>query len=317
LILGYEPDELVGKTRCYDLVPPGTRNEVKTELLSAFGRREKIENFISPNSHKNGNVVILETTGVPVYDTGGAFIGYRGIDLDITEHKRADDAVKKANKQLILLNSITRHDILNQLNSFTGYLAMMKKIQMDGNLSDLLRKEEAIAETIRRMITFTRDYQNIGVKPPEWQNISELLRNVLTITEKGSIAFTLDIDGLEVYADQLIEKVFFNLMENSVRHGESVSTITIRAAMRDRDLILVYEDNGVGIPAEEKETIFDRGHGKNTGYGLFLAREILAITGLSLSETGIPGKGVRFEILVPAGSFRFGGKPGNEMSSRQ
>jgi signal transduction histidine kinase len=71
-----------------------------------------------------------------------------------------------------------------------------------------------------------------------------------------------------------------------------------------QNLVLVFEDNGVGIPSSEKEMIFERGYGKNTGFGLFLIREILSITGLSIKENGIPGKGVRFEITVPQGVYR-------------
>ncbi len=63
--------------------------------------------------------------------------------------------------------------------------------------------------------------------------------------------------------------------------------------------LIIYEDNGTGIPAEDKERIFRRGFGKHTGLGLFLSREILAITSIVIRETGEPGKGVRFELLVP------------------
>jgi signal transduction histidine kinase len=69
-------------------------------------------------------------------------------------------------------------------------------------------------------------------------------------------------------------------------------------------MIVIVEDNGIGIPLAEKEKIFTRGYGKNTGLGLFLAKEILAITGIAIRETGIPGEGARFEILVPGGSVR-------------
>jgi signal transduction histidine kinase len=68
----------------------------------------------------------------------------------------------------------------------------------------------------------------------------------------------------------------------------------------------VCEDDGDGIIAEEKEKIFERGFGKNTGLGLALSREILAITGITITETGEPGKGARFEIAVPKGMWRQG-----------
>ena len=59
-----------------------------------------------------------------------------------------------------------------------------------------------------------------------------------------------------------------------------------------------------GIAAEEKEKIFERGFGKNTGFGLFLVREILSISGITIRETGTEGEGARFEISVPKGSYR-------------
>jgi signal transduction histidine kinase len=60
----------------------------------------------------------------------------------------------------------------------------------------------------------------------------------------------------------------------------------------------------MGIPVDEKEQIFERGSGKNTGMGLFLAREILTITGITIQETGEPGKGARFEMTVPKDAYR-------------
>jgi len=68
--------------------------------------------------------------------------------------------------------------------------------------------------------------------------------------------------------------------------------------------MLVCEDNGAGIFGDDKEKIFNRGHGKNTGFGLTISREILLITGITIRETGQPGKGARFEIVVPKGMCR-------------
>jgi signal transduction histidine kinase len=80
----------------------------------------------------------------------------------------------------------------------------------------------------------------------------------------------------------------------------------IRAYYRADDSVfsLIIEDDGVGIPAGDKSRIFERGFGKNTGLGLFLTKEILAITGITIRETGIPGSGARFEITVPKGTWR-------------
>ena len=85
--------------------------------------------------------------------------------------------------------------------------------------------------------------------------------------------------------------------------------ITRRSLRSPRSIMaIVCEDNGEGIPEEYKEAIFNRQHFKNTGFGLFLSREILGITSLSIRETGEPGKGGRFEISVPLGYFRVEGQ---------
>jgi len=74
--------------------------------------------------------------------------------------------------------------------------------------------------------------------------------------------------------------------------------------MEGNSLVLVCEDDGTGIPDDMKEKIFKREYAQNTGYGIILIQEILSVTGMTIRETGIPGKGARFEITVPEGKFR-------------
>jgi signal transduction histidine kinase len=122
----------------------------------------------------------------------------------------------------------------------------------------------------------------------------------------GEIEMSVSIEGLEIFADPLLEKVFENLIDNSRRHGERVRHISFSSLQSgEGDIAIVYEDDGVGVRETDKEQIFKKGFGKNTGLGLFLSREILSITGLIMKESGVYGKGVRFEILVPKGKFRF------------
>ena len=102
----------------------------------------------------------------------------------------------------------------------------------------------------------------------------------------------------------MLKTVFDNLLDNSVRHGERVTEIRVFAIPSGNNLMVVWEDNGVGIPVGEKEHVFDRGYGKNTGLGMFLAREILSLTGITIRENGKEGMGARFEMTVPAGAFR-------------
>ena len=93
-------------------------------------------------------------------------------------------------------------------------------------------------------------------------------------------------------------------MENSFRHGDHVTCIDFSAKEMENGLIVSYSDNGVGITSDDKKKLFRKGFGMHTGLGLFLSREILDITGITIQETGEPGKGARFEMTVPKGRWR-------------
>jgi signal transduction histidine kinase len=181
----------------------------------------------------------------------------------------------------------------------------MKEQSINDAFADLIKKEENIAKTIHSQIVFTRIYQNVGVQPPQWKNVKDSISSVLATANVGNLSVVLNTGTLEIYADLLIEKVFFNLIENALRHGEHVTRIHVSYQQTEKGVILAIDDDGIGIPEQEKDQIFTRGFGKHTGYGLFLAREILAITGITIRETGESGKGARFEMMVPEAAYRF------------
>jgi signal transduction histidine kinase len=114
----------------------------------------------------------------------------------------------------------------------------------------------------------------------------------------------MNLGAIEVYADPLLEKVFYNLIENSLRHGERVTEIEIHTEPAGNGIDIIITDNGTGIPADAKERIFRREYFKHTGFGLFLTRDILAITDLTITETGTFGTGARFVIHAPKGTYR-------------
>ena len=125
----------------------------------------------------------------------------------------------------------------------------------------------------------------------------------------GHLQLKNDISSdIEIFTDPLIFKVIYNLMDNAVRYSGKIPTIRFSIQDSADDIVIVCEDDGIGVSPDEKETIFERGYGKNTGLGLALSREILNITGISLTEAGEIGKGARFEITVPKGMWRSVGK---------
>ena len=156
---------------------------------------------------------------------------------------------------------------------------------------------------IEEEIKFTKDYQNLGISSPGWQNVSELISRIEKDANLMNIEITDKTCGLEIYADPMFEKVLFNILDNSSRHG-GVKRISTWYELNKKGCTLIIEDDGCGIEEDLKEKIFGRGFGRNTGIGLFLVREILDITGISIRETGIPGQGARFEILIPRAAFR-------------
>ncbi|HEX3001428.1 MAG TPA: PAS domain S-box protein [Methanoregula sp.] len=221
---------------------------------------------------------------------------------DITARKQMEETLLKTNKQLSLLSSITRHDVLNKIAIIQGHLALARRQGATPDYPALIEKIAPLITVIRQQVEFTRVYQNLGTKEPEWQSADKFLASV---SVPKSVRLKCDLKDLEIYSDMMLEKVFHNLIENSLRHGERVTEIHLASHPDDRGLTITCEDNGIGIPEAEKEKIFERGYGKNTGLGLFLVREILAITGMTIRETGVEGVGARFEIHVPENAFRY------------
>ena len=224
---------------------------------------------------------------------------------NITERKRTEDALALAGRKLSLLSGITRHDIKNQLQVVNGFLEMLHHEVPDPALEKYFIRINDASSRIATMIRFTKEYEQIGASAPVWQDCRTLVETTAKEAPLGQVTVKNDLPaGTWVFADPLILKVFYNLMDNAVRYGGKITTIRFFFDDRDGRHCVVCEDDGDGIVTGEKDQIFDRGFGKNTGLGLALAREILLITGITIRETGEPGRGARFEIMVPDSAFR-------------
>jgi signal transduction histidine kinase len=235
-----------------------------------------------------------------------------GVIHDITERKRVEKNLRTVTKKLNLLSSITRHDILNQLMVLKGFLVLAKDRAKDPELEDFLLKARKSTDTVERQIVFTRDYEEIGMKEPVWQSVSMNLVRAKGNLDVEGVRFIQEPPDIEVYADPLFEKVFYNLIDNSLKYGKPrLTAIHVSFKETDNSLTIFYEDDGAGISEQDKKFLFERGFGKNTGLGLFLVREILALTGITIRETSVGTGGVRFEITVPEGAYRFRHDSGN------
>ncbi|MDD1685875.1 PAS domain S-box protein [Methanoregula sp.] len=227
---------------------------------------------------------------------------------DITARKSAEEALLQVNRKLTMLNSITRHDILNQLMGLQTYLELSKEGVTDPVILTYIEKEEQAAKAIQWQIEFARNYQDIGAQAPKWQIVSGIISSAIRQLNPPGTDINVNVSDVELFADPLIEKVFYNLMENSLRHGERVTRMDFSSRESENGLVLTFCDNGVGISDADKTRLFQKGFGKHTGLGLFLSREILAITEITITENGEPGRGARFEITVPIGAWRHAGQ---------
>jgi PAS domain S-box-containing protein len=264
------------------------------------------EIFYFQHRKKSGEIRDVEVFSAPI--TLGDNRLLHSIVHDVTERQRAEEALKQANTKLNLLSSITRHDIRNQIFALKAYLELSRETLSDtAKTSEYIIKEERAVNAMERQITFTKEYQDLGVASPVWESVEECVRSALAALPMRDIQVAAEVSDLDVFADPLFERVFYNLIDNALRYGgQKMTAIRITARESKKGLVISVEDNGEGISSEDKKRLFERGFGHHTGLGLFLSREILAITGITITETGEPGTGARFEILVPKGGYRFG-----------
>ncbi|HWQ67524.1 MAG TPA: HAMP domain-containing sensor histidine kinase [Methanospirillum sp.] len=233
---------------------------------------------------------------------------YNDLEDRVTERTaeitRIQESFQEANTKLNLLNSITRHDILNQITALNGYLELSRELSTDEEQRSYIEKAEHTVEVIDRHIHFTRVYEEIGVHSPIWQPIQEAVGKAIRDVSPISKKIRRDLSDFEVYGDPLLERVFYTLIENTLRHGGEATIIRFSNHITSEGMILTYEDNGPGIADDDKKRIFERGYGRNTGFGLYLAREVLAMTDMIIREVGEKGRGVRFEIAIPEYNYR-------------
>ena len=219
---------------------------------------------------------------------------------------RNEQALLQARKKLTLLNRLTFQDVQTGIFSLAGYFQLIRSAGCSGDAQPLLGKGLEIIQDVESSLRFAKKYQDLGIQEPRWQNANYVLLSALSHLDALRISRTVDLGSLEVYADPMLEDVFVTLMENALVRGSGSPVITIRYRKDAKTCTILVEDRGSGIPADEKERIFGWEYKGRGGPGLFLAREILSITGISIQETGEPGAGARFEIRVPEGGFQFG-----------
>ena len=337
-LLGYDTvAELTGKNIARDLyADPADR----TALLDAMQRDGFVHDYEIRFRQKNGNIITVSTNSHVLSGPDGSPAGVEGTFRDITRRKTDEEALLRKNEEvtvaneeltaieqeltenyenlrrsrqaldlarnkLNVLNTITFQDLQTGIFTCNGFLQLAIDDACDGKQKEYLTKLMRIVGTMENSLRFAKQYQSLGIAPPGWQNVAQTFLLGISHTDNSPLARHTEVQDLEIYADPLLENVFFFLMENVLRHGRTATEVRLAYEIRGEELVLIFSDNGAGIPAAMKEKIFGHKNGENVGLGLFLSREILGVTGITIRENGVEGEGARFEMVVPKDGFRF------------
>ncbi len=266
-----------------------TRNE---ELKTAYERLRETEERLRQNLMEI-NAAYEEITATE-----------EELRHNFQEMKKNEQALLQARKKLSLLNTLTFDEIKNAVFAVTGFIELAKNEVAGTTAAGFLHKSEQILHTMMTAMQSAQKFQDLGIGKPRWQDANIALLNAISHLDFARISRTVDLEGIEVYADPLLEDVFFILMENVIIHGRGATEVSVQNRDGPGGLTITIEDNGPGIADADKEKIFYRDYKLKGGRGLFLAREILAITDITIRETGEFGTGARFEIMVPDGRYR-------------
>ena len=311
-IFGYTKTEIIGKKVDATIVPPNYREHylgLKTKLSKGENKNIEGEILEFPALRKDETELLLEFSITPTQLNGERH--FVAIARDITERKKAEETLNRTMNELVSVNEklnvvggLSRHDVRNKLLAVTGYAFLLKKKHPDqADIMDGLDKMEHAVKEIEAIFDFAKMYEQIGVEELTYIDAEETLKEALELSSAfSSFKVNNDCHGLTLLADSFLRQLFFNLMDNSLKHGQRVTRISVRFEKADQDeLALIYEDDGVGVPADNKPKLFKSRFSTSgsTGNGLYLIRRMIEVYGWAIQENGEPGKGAKFTILIP------------------
>jgi sensor domain CHASE-containing protein len=286
------------------LHPAGTGTSCSEVLESVSPETPLASGEMELSFAKEDRTIACSVRGI--YDSEGTLQEYQFVGRDVTPRKQADAALNQVTKKLAMLNFITFNEIKNAVFTLRGFLTLGKTATDSANLPGYLGKAEESVRKIESTLDFAKQYQDLGARPPQWQDVNQSFLIGISHLDYSSVRRSVRLDNLEIYAEPLLERVFLTLGANVLRHAGDATEISLDYRLTGNGLLISFRDNGTGVPDSEKENIFTRGYGKQKGMQLFLVREILGITGITIRETGTYGSGACFEITVPRMSYRLG-----------
>ncbi len=334
-ILGYEPQELLGKNP-FDLMPPDVAQGVAESFRKIFIERKPFERMESVHLHKDGHPVVLEASGIPIISAKGELLGYRGIDRDVTERIRLEEERKKMEGQLQQLQKLEAigtlaggiaHDYNNLLSVIMGNITLAKEDAAGNKEVELYLENAEVAlsraqDLTSLLITFSKG----GAPVMEVGSIAHFLRDTAehTLSESKLTCiydlppdlWLVEFDGRQM--KHAIKNIIINAAESMPQGGTiwiGAQNYTSNSQRRRADIFLpqgkyvkIYiKDSGSGIQPEHLTMIFDpyfstkrRGTQKGMGLGLTISYSVVNRHSGYISVESEVGKGSVFSIYIPA-----------------
>jgi PAS domain S-box-containing protein len=244
--------------------------------------------------------------------------------VDISAQKKIEANLKENQSHLELMNEklrvvggLTRHDVRNKLCGVTGNAYVIKKKFGDkAEINGYIENMEQSCKEIERLFDFAKTYEQLGLEALTYIDVDKAISDTMTLfSTKITPQIASNCTGLTVLADSFLIQLFYNLIGNSMKHGKKVTSIRVCFEKTNDSLNLIYTDDGVGIPNENKSRLFSVGFstGGSTGYGLYLIKKMVDVYGWAIQENGEPGKGAKFTIYIPQKNFE--GTPCFQISS--
>jgi len=340
-LLGYEPEEVIGK-RPFDLMPQEEAERVSRLFEELVKKRQPFYALENTNRTRGGDLIVLETSGVPIIDNQGRFHGYQGVDRDITKRKSnemalvaATQAAESASQTKDLFLAKVSHEIRTPLTTIIGFGELLEDTDLTPEQKKYLAAINSSGSTLASLIDDVLDLSKVeaGKLALNLKDFSlhALIRKLVAtqaqqIEEKGlqvNISIDSDIPDLLIGDSLRIQQVFLNLLCNAIKFTEK-GEINISAAVVEKTglrvlLEIAVEDTGIGISADLQEHIFEpfaqilnpsRPNCVGSGLGLTISRSLAGLMGGSIRVESREGIGSTFHLLVPLQS------KGNNLSDK-
>jgi PAS domain S-box-containing protein len=301
MLFGYKLDEIKGRN-INDVVVQKDKIE-EAQMLDRKAEQDKHVSQATVRRKKDGSLVSVFVSAAPI-TVEGRFLGYVAVYKDISELKNTQKKLEIMNEKLRVIGGLTRHDVRNKLSAITGNAYLLRKeLAGDKDVIDKLRDmENAVQQTIR-IFDFAKAYEMLGAEELGYVKVEKTFDEALSLFSGPiNVKVANECHGLTVLADSLLRQLFYNLIDNSLKHGQKTTRIRVYCEETCQDHVrLVYEDDGVGILASKKQKLFKEGYstGGSTGYGLYLIGKLMEVYGWTIEETGTPGREARFTMVIP------------------